>query len=109
MFQITKVWVDPSDKVDSVEIRFTSSAIGEAPKWQGDDEAEVMSVIPHTTPRVRQAAIEIPRYLNGKDNYLLHYQFGGGGSIMRAFLRPILRKLSRGRFPTSITRDSSPR
>jgi hypothetical protein len=85
MFQITKVWVDPSDKVDSVEIRFTWSAIGEAPKWQGNDEAEVMSVIPNTTPRVRQAAIEIPRYLDGKDNYLLHYQFGGGGEHHAGF------------------------
>ena len=132
MFQITKVWVDPSDKVDSVEIRFTWSAIGEAPKWQGNDEAEVMSVIPNTTPRVRQAAIEIPRYLDGKDNYLLHYQFGesllaskgsvlngmlstdyypsvAAASIMRAFPRSIPRKSSRGRFPTSITRDSLPR
>jgi hypothetical protein len=85
MFQITKVWVDPPDKVDSVEIRFTWSAIGEAPKWQGNDEAEVMSVIPNTTPRVRQAAIEIPRYLDGKDNYLLHYQFGGGGEHHAGF------------------------
>jgi len=85
MFQITKVWVDPSDKVDSVEIRFTWSAIGEAPKWQGNDEAEVMSVIPNTIPRIRQAAIEIPRYLDGKDNYLLHYQFGGGGEHHAGF------------------------
>ena len=44
-----------------------------------------MSVIPNTTPRVRQAAIEIPRYLDGKDNYLLHYQFGGGGEHHAGF------------------------
>ena len=40
MFQLTKVWVDPNDRVDSVEIRFTWSALGEPPKWQGNDEAE---------------------------------------------------------------------
>lgn len=85
MFQLTKIWIDPSDKVETVEIRFTWSAIGENPKWQGNDEAEVMSLIPNTKPRVRQAAIEIPRYLNGKDNYLLHFQFGGGGEHHAGF------------------------
>src|ERR1700730_5253275 len=85
MFQLTKVWVDPNDRVDSVELRFTWSALGEPPKWQGNDEAEVMSVIPSTNPKVRQAAIEIPRYLDGKDNYLLHYQFGGGGEHHAGF------------------------
>jgi hypothetical protein len=85
MFQLTKVWVDPNDRVDSVEIRYTWSAIGEPATWRGDDEAEVMSIIPGTTPRVRQAAIEIPRYLDSRDNYLLHYQFGGGGEHHEGF------------------------
>ncbi len=63
MFQMTKIWVDAGDRVDSVEIRYTWSSLGEPPKWGGNEEAEVMTVIPNTNPRVRQAVIEIPRYL----------------------------------------------
>jgi len=85
VFQLTKVWVDPNDRVDSVAIRFTWSALGAPAKWQGNDEAEVMAVIPNTNPKVRQAAIEIPRYLDGEDNYLLHFQFGGGGEPHTGF------------------------
>jgi hypothetical protein len=85
MFQLTKTWVDPDDWVDNVEIRYTWSAIGTQPKWGGNEEAEVMTVIPGTTPRTRRAVLEIPRYLNGKDDYLLHYKFGGGGEHHEGF------------------------
>lgn len=44
-----------------------------------------MTVIPNTNPKMRQAAIEIPRYLDGKDNYLLHFQYGGGGEHHAGF------------------------
>ena len=33
MFQLTKIWVDPDEKVDSVEIRYTWSPIGAKPAW----------------------------------------------------------------------------
>jgi hypothetical protein len=86
MFQMTKVWVDPNDRVDSVEIRYTWSPIGTPPDFaNGRDEAEVMQVVLGTNPRVRQAVIEIPRFLEGKDNYLLHYHFGGGGEHHEGF------------------------
>ena len=85
MFQMTKIWIDAGDRVDSVEIRYTWSSLGEPPKWGGNEEAEVMTVIPNTNPRVRQAVIEIPRYLHDRDNYLLHYQFGGGGEHHQGF------------------------
>jgi hypothetical protein len=86
MFQMAKVWVDPNDRVDSVEIRYTWSPIGTQPDFtNGKDEAEVMQVVLGTNPRVRQAIIEIPRYLEGKDNYLLHYHFGGGGEHHEGF------------------------
>jgi hypothetical protein len=86
MFQMAKVWVDPNDSVDSVEIRYTWSPIGTDPDFRnGRDEAEVMQVVSGTHPRVRQAIIEIPRYLDGKDNYLLHYHFGGGGEHHQGF------------------------
>ncbi len=88
MFQMTKVWVDPNDRVDSVEIRYTWSPLGAAPDWaNGKDEAEVMQVVLGTNPRVRQAIVEIPRYLDNKDHYLLHYHFGGGGEHHEGFSR----------------------
>jgi hypothetical protein len=87
MFQLTKLWVDPSDKVDSVEIRYTWSPLGSAPTWGGNEEAEFMTVIPGTNPRTRQAVLEIPRYLDDKDNFLLYYQFGGGGEHHEGFSR----------------------
>jgi hypothetical protein len=87
MFQLTKIWVDPNPNVDSVEIRYTWSALGSPPKWGGNEESEVMMVVPNTNPRIRQATLEIPRYLDGKDNYLLHYQFGGGGEHHEGFSR----------------------
>jgi hypothetical protein len=87
MFQLTKIWVDPNPNVDSVEIRYTWSALGSPPKWGGNEESEVMMVVPNTNPRIRQATLEIPRYLDGKDNYSLHYQFGGGGEHHEGFSR----------------------
>src|SRR5437763_5110363 len=44
-----------------------------------------MHVVLGTNPKVRQAIIEIPRYLDGKDHYLLHYHFGGGGEHHEGF------------------------
>jgi hypothetical protein len=85
MFQLTKLWVDPNERVETVEIRYTWSPIGSEPSWNLTEEAEVMTVIPGTAPRVRQAVLEIPRYLNDNDNYLLHYQFGGGGEHHAGF------------------------
>jgi hypothetical protein len=83
---MAKVWVDPSDRVDSVEIRYIWSPLGTAPDFTGGrDEAEVMHVVLGTNPRIRQAIIEIPRYLDGNDNYLLHYHFGGGGEHHEGF------------------------
>jgi hypothetical protein len=34
-----------------------------------------MAVVPNTNPRVRQAVIEIPRYLNNADTYQFHHRF----------------------------------
>lgn len=75
MFQLTKVWIDQEPGIDMVEIRYTWSPLGEAAKWEGEEEAEVMAVVPNTDPVVRQAVIEIPRYLNDTDSYQLHHRF----------------------------------
>lgn len=75
MFQLTKVWIDQEPGVGMVEIRYTWSPLGEQAKWEGQEEEEVMAAVPNTNPTVRQAVIEIPRYLNGQDSYHLHYRF----------------------------------
>ena len=80
MFQLTKVWLDPHPNFENVEIRYKWSPLGEHVTFTGDEDSEVMAVVPNTNPRVREAIIEIPRYLDNKDNYLLHYQFMPGGS-----------------------------
>jgi len=63
MFQLTKVWVDPSPHFENVEIRYTWTPLGEPGKFSGEEDTEVMAVVPNTNPRVRQAILEIPRYL----------------------------------------------
>lgn len=75
MFQLTKVWTDQEPGIGMVEIRYLWSPLGEAARWEGQEDAEVLAVVPDTNPRVRQAVIEIPRYLNEKDSYQLHYRF----------------------------------
>ena len=75
MFQLTKVWMDQDSGIQMVEIRYTWSLLGEPAKWDGREEAEVMMEIPNTDPKVRQAVIEIPRYLNDQDSYQLHHRF----------------------------------
>jgi hypothetical protein len=84
MFQLTKVWVDPTPDIDTIEIRYTWTGHGGEPNWE-DDNAEVMHVVPDTAPTVRAAELEIPRYLAGRDSYLLHYRFGRGGEHQEAW------------------------
>jgi hypothetical protein len=75
VFQLTKIWVDQEPGIEMVEIRYLWSPLGEPARWEGQEEAEVMVVVPNTTPQVRQAVLEIPRYLNTADSYQLHYRF----------------------------------
>ena len=63
MFQLTKTWVDQEPGIEMVEIRYTWTPLGGAAKWEGQEETEVMTVVPNTNPRLRQGVIEIPRLL----------------------------------------------
>ena len=93
MFQLAKVWVDNTPNTHTVEIRYTWSKLGEPPSWNGQEEAEVMSVMPNTNPPMRLAAIEIPRYLDHEPNYLLHYRFGGGGEFHEGFNQDVTEEI----------------
>jgi len=75
MFQLTKMWLDQEPGIGMVEIRYLWSPLGEPARWEGQEEEEVLMAVPNTNPQARQAVIEIPRYLNDKDSYQLHYRF----------------------------------
>jgi hypothetical protein len=75
MFQLTKVWIDREPGIGMVEIRYLWSPLGEPAHWEGQEESEVMAVVPGSNPPARQAILEIPRYLQDKDSYQLHYRF----------------------------------
>ncbi len=85
MFQLAKIWIDNTPAPHTVEIRYTWSRLGESPRWDGGEEAEVMAAVPNTNPPMRLAVLEIPRYLDMQPNYLLHYRFGGGGESHEGF------------------------
>lgn len=109
MFQLTKVWTDQEPGIEMVEIRYTWSPLGEPAKWEGEEEEEAMAAVPNTNPRVRQAVIEIPRYLNDQDAYHLHYRFVFVRDGRDSFPRFSLKRSSRGRSPMLITKGGSPR
>ena len=75
MFQLTKVWIDSEPGISMVEIRYVCSPLGTSARWEGQEESDVLLVVPNMNPVVRQAVIEIPRYLDEKDTYQLHYRF----------------------------------
>jgi len=75
VFQLTKVWIDRDPGIAMVEIRYTWSPLGEPARWEGEEEEEIMALVPNTNPPMRQAVLEIPRYLNSQDSYQLHYRF----------------------------------
>jgi hypothetical protein len=85
VFQLTKIWVDPEPGIDTIEIRWTWSAADGSPDWDDNDAAELMSIVPGSNPVVRTAEIEIPRYVDGRDSYLLHYRFSRGGEHHQGF------------------------
>jgi hypothetical protein len=93
MFQLSKVWVDRTPSTHTVEIRYTWSRLNEKPIWNGEEEAEVMSAVANSFPPTRLAVIEIPRYLDHKPNYLLHYRFGGGGEFREGFNRDFTEEI----------------
>jgi hypothetical protein len=96
MFQLAKLWVDNAPNPHTVEIRYTWSKLGERPHWGGDEQAEVMAVVPNTNPSTRLALIEIPRYLDHEPNYLLHYRFGGGGESREGFNQDVTEEIVSG-------------
>jgi hypothetical protein len=96
MFQLTKTWIDQEPGINMVEIRYMWTPIGQVAKWEGEEETEVMAVVPNTDPQLRQAVIEIPRYINNQDSYTLHHRFlvvrNGREEITPAFSEEIVAR-----------------
>lgn len=88
MFALAKLWTDTSPEPHPVEISYTCTEPGRLPKWAGEEDTEVMVPAADTNPAARRAIIEIPRYLNGSDRFLLHYRFGRAGAA-RNGLSPV--------------------
>ena len=93
MFQLAKIWIDNAPSPNTVEVRYTWSRLGERPTWDGKEEAEVMAPVPNTSPPMRLAVLEIPRYLDHQPNYLLHYRFGGGGESREGFNQDLTEEI----------------
>jgi len=87
MFALAKLWADTSTGPDPVEISYTCAQPGQLPKWDGEEDTEVMAPIADTNPAARRAIIEIPRYLNGSDRFVLHYRFGRAGESRNGLSR----------------------
>jgi hypothetical protein len=85
VFQLSKVWVDPEPGIDTIELRWTWSPLGGHADWDRVEESEVMRPVPGTAPTVRTVDVEIPRYVDGHDSYLFHYQFSRGGEHVGGF------------------------
>jgi hypothetical protein len=96
MFALAKLWTDNNSGPDPVAISYTCTEPGHLPQWQGEEDTQIMVPISDFNPAARRAIIEIPRYLNGSDRYVLHYRFGRAGEN-RNGLSPVFTEEIRAR------------
>src|SRR5919201_7139497 len=78
-FALTKAWVDPSPGIELVEVHYVWGPPGEPPDWNREQRAVATPLDPGPPPR-RAAALELPRFVDGATDYMLHYFFFVAGS-----------------------------
>lgn len=78
-FALTKVWTDPSPGIGLVEVHYVWGPPGEPPDWGREQTAVATPLDPGPPPR-RAAALELPRFVDGASDYLLHYFFFVAGA-----------------------------
>jgi hypothetical protein len=80
-FALTKEWVDPSPGIELVEVHYAWGPLGAAADWEREQTAVATPFDPGPPP-LRTAGLELPRFVDGATDYLLHYYFfvAGGGS-----------------------------
>jgi hypothetical protein len=80
-FALTKEWVDPAPGIGLVEVHYAWGPPGEPPDWEREQTAVATPLDPGPPPR-RAAALELPRFVDGATDYLLHHFFfvAGGGA-----------------------------
>ena len=82
-FALSKEWTDPSPGIELVEVHYVWGPPGEPPDWEADQTAVATPLDPGPPPR-RAAALELPRFVNGATDYLLHYFFFVAGGAAQA-------------------------
>jgi hypothetical protein len=80
-FALAKAWVDPTPGIDLVEVHYAWGPLGEPPDWEREQTAVAIPLDPGPPPR-RAATLELPRFVDGATDYLLHHYFfvAGGGA-----------------------------
>ena len=78
-FALTKVWTDPSPGIGLVEVHYVWGTAGEPPDWGREQTAVATPLDPGPPPR-RAAALELPRFVDGAADYLLHHFFFVAGA-----------------------------
>jgi hypothetical protein len=74
-FYLRKEWVDQRDGIEKVSIHYAVTQLAQQPHWK--EQGQVRELIPEWGHRRKRRAkvIKLPRNLDGKENYLLHYYF----------------------------------
>lgn len=84
-FCVQKEWVDPVPGIALVELHVTWGPPGEPPDWERRGDQAVMTLdAGGTAPGRRTAVVEVPRYVDGSTDYLLHHMFFVAGKDGRA-------------------------
>jgi hypothetical protein len=82
-FALTKAWTDPSPGIELVEVHYVWGPLDEPPDWNRDQTA-VATPVDSGPPPSRAASLELPRFVDGATDYLLHHFFFVAGAGARA-------------------------
>jgi hypothetical protein len=72
-FGLRKTWVDPGPGIEMVQLHYAWTPSGQEPDWEAGDTQVMTST--EGSPGVRAAVIEVPRHVEGSQEYLLHHFF----------------------------------
>ena len=92
-FALTKEWVDPSPGIELVELHYVWGPLGEPPDWERE-KTSVATLLDPGVPMRRGATLELPRFVDGATDYLLHYFFFVAGGGAQASTLPITERIA---------------
>jgi len=91
-FALTKEWTDPAPGIELVEVHYVWGPLGEPPDWERDQTAVATPLDGGPPPR-RAAALELPRFVDGASDYLLHHFFFVAGGGAQASTPPVTEQI----------------